>query len=254
MDKIWRMWLSKNPQPPWIKLCIDTTQTHNPLEFTYITDDNLYQYLPNLRPEVWEISHIVAISEYIRFALVAKYGGLWLDADSVIMHSLEFILRELNNGKMFLLREQLREEEFYDPGFFGAPYNSITMKMALRIFDDLLDQGQREFPWTIGGEILNHAIQTTNPDKFVLHSSLTHPFTCNEQDKVAMPGSIDFINPEAPVIILAAEMFRRYNYGNLQSLTAEEILASGTVISKLFIKSHQNALAPLYINNKLLGA
>lgn len=240
------MWLNKNPQPDWIKLCIESTVIHNPTRFVYVTDNNLVNLLPHLRPEVWEISHIVAASEYIRFALIATYGGIWLDADALVMHPVDFIFREIEQGKVFLLREQLREEEFYDPGFFGAPIHHPTILRAQQLFDERLNNGERDFPWVIGGELLNQAIRETNPEKFVIHSSVTHPFTCLQQDKLMQenpPHPSTLINVHAPVIVFAAEMFRRFNYGNLQNRSKQEIMESNTVISQLIHLSRQNSIS-----------
>lgn len=244
--KIWRMWLNRNPQPDWIKLCLHTTETHNPLNYNYVTDDNLSYYLPNLRPEVWEISHIVATCDYIRLSLIYEYGGLWLDADAIIMHSLKFMLDEIEQGKMFLLREQehIRPEEYYDLGFFGAPKHSPTIKRALDLLDAVLDSGQRELPWSIGSDSLTQAVLETNPPKFVIHASLTHPFSCLEQDKL-LRDDMDIstiVNSDAPVIVCAAEMFRRYNYGGLQSKSVHELMSSPTILGQLFRRSRLNTI------------
>jgi hypothetical protein len=241
------MWLNINPQPDWIGLCLDTAIIHNPLEYRYVTDENLSIYLPHLRPEVWEITHIVAACDYIRLSLIYEHGGLWIDADAIIMHSLKFMLNEIDKGKLFLLREQehIRPEEYYDLGFFGAPQHNPTSKRAVFFMDEQLNAGVREFPWSFGSDSLTKAVLETNPEKFVIHSSLTHPFTCIEQDRL-IQNDIDadtLVNPDAPVVVCAAEMFRRYNYGDLQNQTKEQILSSNTVIGQLFRRSQKNSLS-----------
>ena len=246
MYKIWRMWLNRNPQPDWIKLCLSTTETHNPLDYNYVTDENLARYLPTLRAEVWNITHIVALCDYIRLSLIYQYGGIWLDADAIIMHSLTFMLNELDRGNLFLLREQeqIRPEEYYDLGFFGAPARHPTIERALSILDQRLDTGQREMPWSYGSDALTQAVLETNPSKFVLPSSLTHPFTCLEQDRLTR-DDLDIeglVNPMAPVIVCAAEMFRQNNYGDFQSKTASELISSPTVMGQLFRRSKNNSL------------
>jgi len=241
---VWRMWLTHNLKPEWIDLCLYSSKWHMSDKTIIITDENLSEYLPELRPEVWEITHIVAASEYIRFTLIAKYGGVWLDADAIVMHNLSYLLSKLNSHDMILLREQLRSEEFYDPGFFGAVRDSKVIRLALQKYDALLDTGQREFPWTVGGELLNEAIRECNPTKFVIHSSLTHPFTCMEQNEL-VDDSISInqrVDRTAPVIVCAAEMFRRNNYGNLQSWTKHEIWSSPSVIGQLFRRSFNTSL------------
>lgn len=240
------MWLNRNPQPDWVKLCLSTAETHNPLDYTYITDSNLSLYLPNIRPEVWEITHIVALCDYIRLSLIYRYGGLWLDADAIIMHSLTFMLNELERGNLFLLREQeqIRPEEYYDLGFFGAPRGHPTIGRALSILDQRLDEGQRHMPWSYGSDALTQAVLETSPAKFVLPSALTHPFTCLEQDKLTRTD-LDIatvVNPMAPVIVCAAEMFRQNDYGGFQSKTAAELLSSPSIMGQLFRRSKNNSL------------
>jgi hypothetical protein len=88
---VWLYW--EGPMPPYIRLCIDLLKAYNPGARLLGPDD-----LPGLGfpPEflaainTW---HICQKSDAIRVWLLAKYGGVWCDADCVPLKPFDLIAR-----------------------------------------------------------------------------------------------------------------------------------------------------------------
>jgi len=83
---------------PFINLCLKIikqkcSQTYN---VVMLNEKNVYDYLPDHR----DLSHLtIALkSDYIRAALLQKYGGVWVDADTIVLTDLHEIIDKLNEG------------------------------------------------------------------------------------------------------------------------------------------------------------
>lgn len=85
-NKIWILWWQgEETAPPLVKTCINSTREHaNGAEVIVITKNNIAsyidipQYIFEKKDKGW-IS-FAQLSDIIRFFLLEKYGGLWLDA------------------------------------------------------------------------------------------------------------------------------------------------------------------------------
>lgn len=109
---IWTYWeiLPGKVKPEYIDLCLETLIKHNDKYFNIIqlNEKNIYNYLPNLRNDLNKLK-IAQKTDYIRVALLAKYGGIWIDADTIVMQNLLPIKSKLDQG--------------YDYVGFGCSYN-----------------------------------------------------------------------------------------------------------------------------------
>lgn len=96
---IWMYWENKpgSTKPNYLKLCFDTVVYHCQNKYRiYLLDQvTIYQYLPNLRKDLSKKLDISPKSDYIRYHLLEKYGGIWIDADTIIMKDISPILEKL---------------------------------------------------------------------------------------------------------------------------------------------------------------
>lgn len=86
-NHIWVCWLQgEENMPEIVKLCINSIRMHSPAhaEVTLITGKNLDQYLEfpdyvlkKVKEGKLSLTHFLDI---VRFSLLEKYGGLWMDA------------------------------------------------------------------------------------------------------------------------------------------------------------------------------
>lgn len=116
---IWSYWENKpgSTRPEYIDLCLETFYKHNPdFKINILNEKTLYDYLPNIRQDINKLS-LAHKSDYIRIVLLEKYGGIWLDADTIVMRNLTPIIDKLNN-------------EEHDYIGFGCSYNICNQKIS----------------------------------------------------------------------------------------------------------------------------
>lgn len=103
---LWSYWQVKQGRtiPPYINVCFETFKKYcsNNYEIIILDEKTVYNYLPNLRKDLDELPSLAHKSDYIRVALLYYYGGLWLDADTIVMNDLHEIIDKLNTGYDFI--------------------------------------------------------------------------------------------------------------------------------------------------------
>ena len=122
---VFTFWEPKLNIPGYIKLCIRTWQIIFPNKKIVILDySNLYQYLrPSLISKILcKKMSMKAQSDAIRVAILKTYGGIWMDADTILINS-SFIKRFY--GYEFGTLS-------YYIGFIYASKNSIFISKWLR--------------------------------------------------------------------------------------------------------------------------
>lgn len=98
-------WELKNnvTQPPeYIQLCMKTIKKNGSLfNVVFLDDKTVFNYLPDLRTDINKLP-IALKSDYIRIYLLYKYGGMWLDADTIMMTDMKPVIDKLNEGVDFI--------------------------------------------------------------------------------------------------------------------------------------------------------
>lgn len=89
--KLWVYWETKPgyTMPDYIRLCIMSMYKHCFRSFDVILLDEkkIYDYLPELHTVPFDLSKLLIAQkvDYYRVLLLKKYGGLYLDADTLVM-------------------------------------------------------------------------------------------------------------------------------------------------------------------------
>ena len=87
---IFTFWEPANNMPGYVQLCIDTWK-HNLPDYKIIILDysNLSKWLPEkqIKRILCKDMTLPIQADAIRVALLRKHGGIWLDADTVILHN-----------------------------------------------------------------------------------------------------------------------------------------------------------------------
>lgn len=104
--KIWQLWLQgEENMPPIVKKCTDSVKKYHGEDVILLTSSNLSQYvqLPDYIEEKYRkgiISH-ANYSDMIRFSLLAKYGGCWVDSTILLTNK---IPDDILNSRFFAFR------------------------------------------------------------------------------------------------------------------------------------------------------
>jgi len=123
--KIFTFWEPKLNIPGYIKLCIRTWKIIFPNKKIIILDySNVYQYLkPSLISKILCKNMGMKVqADAIRVAILKKYGGIWMDADTILINS-SFIKRFYGYELATLS---------YHIGFLYCSKNSIFISKWLR--------------------------------------------------------------------------------------------------------------------------
>ncbi|QQP83824.1 hypothetical protein JIO05_02510 [Pediococcus acidilactici] len=111
---IWVMWLQGiDEAPELVKKCINSTKkfgTANNFKVNIITQENIENYIkvPQRIKKLFYRRNIngANYSDYCRCALLAKYGGIWIDATVFVNNTTSFDIASVLNMPFFSVRNE----------------------------------------------------------------------------------------------------------------------------------------------------
>lgn len=196
--KIWYYWetMSGKKKPGYIDLCYDSI-VHNCKDcFNIISlnENNITQFLPELKDEI-HLDHlsIPHKTDYYRYALLEKYGGIWIDADTIIVKCLCPLYKKLINSDKdymgFGCGKSRKSCEIDPNNTKNHPVNGLMMSKPKTEFmkcvkdkSTYIIKNNESFNYhAIGRGVLNTCIeemQTKNIDWDYIHT----PSICQEYD------------------------------------------------------------------------
>lgn len=95
----WELVNGATSPPEYIQLCLYIIKKNGSRYFNVILLDerNIFTYLPDLRKDINTLP-IALKTDYIRVKLLYEYGGLWVDADTILMNNLKYIAQKLKQN------------------------------------------------------------------------------------------------------------------------------------------------------------
>ncbi len=136
---IWVYWenINRTKYPTHIKLCLDTIKKHLGTKYNLqiLNEKSIKEYLPDIRADFDNLM-VAQKVDYYRIALLHKYGGIWLDADIIVMQDLEPIFRKLDEGYDYVgfgcTGAQCSNGKFRPSNWvLGARPGSVLMELVL---------------------------------------------------------------------------------------------------------------------------
>lgn len=148
--KIWMFWAGTT-LPAEIQSFVNKITIENPdYEITVVNSVNLQQYLPGL--EFTRSDMLVAHkSDYIRLDLLFRYGGIWLDATTILNRPLDdFIAVNLHDSydMVAFYRDVSTVDKRYpiiETWFMAVPQNNNFIKRWLHFFRPIMNLGAAEY-------------------------------------------------------------------------------------------------------------
>ncbi|EDO8846915.1 hypothetical protein GM848_08840 [Campylobacter coli] len=102
---IWTFWEPKDKMPGYVKLCIETWKVFFSDYRVVILDySNLHNFLPKdfYDESLYENFSLPKQADAIRAAVLFLYGGIWLDADTIITSSkIKYFFENPSNFSIF---------------------------------------------------------------------------------------------------------------------------------------------------------
>jgi len=98
---IWMYWenLNNKKKAPFLDLCFETVKYHCNKKFkiNLLNEVSIHDFLKDLRPELDDLLTIQQKVDYYRYRLLYEYGGIWIDADIIILKDLSALIGKLKN-------------------------------------------------------------------------------------------------------------------------------------------------------------
>lgn len=219
-------WFGRNPLPPLAKRCIESWQKYLPdYEIEEWNEDNFDVNSIPYTAEAYEAGKYAFVSDYARFWILYKYGGVYFDTDVEVILSMDDVLaRGAFMGFELVSKERLA----VNPGLGMAAESGLhlyqeilsryeTMSFSLEdgslnpytmipmVTELLVDAGLK------GDGTIEHiaGIDVYPPDWFNPFDYLTGRLTKTENTRSIHWFAKSWMKPEAAWIVFVKRMFRR---------------------------------------------
>lgn len=149
---IWMYWenVPGKTRPDYLNLCYDTVIKNCSGKFNIVVLDNknIYDYLPNVRTDLKDkLPNIPMKTDYYRYNLLYKYGGIWMDFDTIVVKDLTPLTDMLKDydyigfGCYYNDKKCLAESGYPNPANWVmiSRKNNIMFKKCLDACDNLLN-------------------------------------------------------------------------------------------------------------------
>jgi hypothetical protein len=228
--KIWSLW--EGPKPPFIELCLEILLKHNP--DAQILDMAAFRRLQTFDCDV-ELSHLKMANQadWIRLHLLKAFGGIWIDADCIVMRPLNRFLDALRCCWSMAFYEP---EGLIGGGFMGTPPDSYHINEMYDYATQIVRSGQ-PIKWRqILGSNMQRVLESHGWQGFLKldwHQFIPMPFH-RKWGKFFVRGTDDDhasnFNEEAYTYMLSHNSFPKH----LRRMTRKELLEGDFFISYVF--------------------
>lgn len=228
---VWIYW--EGDCPEWVRRCQRTILAHaprarllGPADFDALWSHDRDIDLTRLR-----VAHR---ADFIRAFLLARYGGLWIDSDCIVMRPLEEALNALKEYDFIAHRER---QGYYSNGFIGArPGSEIAAEFYLHICERL--RSGQSLGWiSLGGEPLTALLRQTQARWRELPCDYIQPICWSRQEAFFVRGDADQharrIDHRALCYMLCNSEIRRYQAAH----PGTDLLARGTFFRYLLTQA-----------------
>lgn len=235
---IWMYWETPRGRvkPPYLDLCLETVRRHAPSYRVVVLDrTSAFDHVPDLRPDVFRLRRISHRTDYLRARVVHAHGGVWMDADTILLREPEVEAFAEATGFVASSREYGKPSV----GFFAAPQGSTILEEWIVRMDAVLDAARRHpLSWIRGYRLHWTALNTLVWE--VLRGREYHHIAYGRIEPIDWPDWERFFRTdvEASEVVdgdtIAVTLFNKFMQARLETTTREEILSSPTLLGQLF--------------------
>lgn len=149
----------------------------------FINDKNVDKYLNNI-PEIFNKLCAAHQADYVRVNLIYKYGGIWLDSDTLVMNNLDELFKIFENKNGFFIKEDWAISN----GVFGSVKNTKLMKYWKIKIDKILEKNTTgKLEWIeLGGKILVDIRKNNNNlyNNYILYDGINNMYPVLPNDTI----------------------------------------------------------------------
>jgi predicted glycosyltransferase involved in capsule biosynthesis len=231
---VWIYW--EGDCPEWIRLCRQTIFSHAPSVRLLSPDD--FNQLRDIDRDIDLTNLLVAHrADYIRAFLLARYGGLWIDSDCIVMKSLDLILEMVEQYDFIAHKER---SGLVSNGFIGSrPGGEIASEFYRRICSVL--RSRKQLGWTsLGSGPLSEILRTTRVPWFEIQCQRIQPICWSNSRAFFTIGNSE-AHAESFDDRALCYMLSNVEIRKLHAAATMDLLAEGTFFNYAIKRSLQNA-------------
>lgn len=246
---VWQYWENKpdKKMPEYIKLCMNSVKKASDIEglnYIRLSPDNLSEYInvADLPANWYKLDQIAHKADYVRAIVLYKYGGLWLDADTLVQSQLKPLLDDLQKADWVVFAD---EKEEFSIGIMAIRKESPLLKQWIEKMTEKLANSSK-FEWTeLGYDILyplwkdwKEQQKTLWRAKIYEDQQTCFPLLWNEWEQFFMERPCDFLyRKNQPVIVFYNALFPNWFKELSEREFNDFVKSSQTVIADLFRRS-----------------
>jgi len=232
----------EGPMPPFIKYCLKSIKERAGSDVTVhiITPENVDEYMAGsgLNNNWKRITHLAQKVDAIRIGLLYKYGGIYCDADTILLKPVGHLFDSFENSDIIVFRWTFNQRILN--GYFIAKKHSSFLSNCLDQLNLILTTNFKECYNEGGGVFLGECIfkQAEYFNKFnQLNLKTFIPFEFPPQrDKWYMSGSAEeYLAPETVAFALNLSQYNP----DFKNMTIDQHMNSGWLFGNIIKMSEE---------------
>jgi hypothetical protein len=211
----------------------------NGYKVNLITSTNINEYIKDL-PEYFYKLCPAHQADYVRVCVICDYGGIWLDSDTLVLSSLDYLFDLVNNKNGFFIKEN---NKILCNGIFGSKANTPLMIEWKKLMKTKLDNNIKIVWCDIGNNMLKYIFDTNKQlyMNYEIYNGLDNMYPVNWDNCVdeyinkSYNNYKNIIREFQPLIVLVNSVYK-----NLENKTEKIILDSNMPLNYFINKSFEN--------------
>jgi capsular polysaccharide synthesis protein len=241
-------WDSSSPTPAYIDLCAQTRARNLPAGFEPVQLDfkSCLEWVPE-RDAIWKMSEPVTEGRshsgegrrwaifcgMLRIALLQKYGGIWIDADTIIFEQFALLAPIVTSHDLVAPEyDGQRIANSVIGGKAGSKFFKLHWQHILKQHKKKQASGDLRASWGEYGHRMIRRIFFGHPnlETFILPFGMLIPFDSEEQSPVFNP--VLKLQDYLPITAVGLSFYNNTVSGDLRSRPAKDLLADDTIFSQ----------------------
>jgi hypothetical protein len=166
---VWTYW--EGPLPNWISKTLETIAVHT--KHQHALDPATFDALRDTDRDIdLEPLYVAHRADFIRAFLLSRYGGLWVDADCIVLQDLDKLVESFEPYDLVTYRE--REGNVTVSFVYARESSAIAARWYSRVCSVLRSGVNRDWT-TLGGQALQFAMNETSVARHELPTAAIQP-------------------------------------------------------------------------------
>jgi hypothetical protein len=207
----------------------------------FINHENIKDYVNRIPDYFWKLS-LTHQADWLRVQVICKWGGLWLDSDTIVMSDLSEVFDILKTKEGFLIDEPRKKTSILINGVFASrPSTRLMLEWKNKM--EILLESKSKIKWTEIGEHILQKIRFQHSgylsEYLILNAKETvYPISWGESYKEFIEKPYEnyknLTKDFQPFVMVTSLIYRE-----AEKLSEEEILTK-TPMSYFIRKSYQS--------------